>query len=128
MDFINAIGRRKTAVARIFLKKGKGSITVNGKDIKEYFTVPYLLHQATESLNAVNLSGDFDITINASGGGIKGQAEAIKMGIARALVKINEELKPELRKNGLLTRDSRMVERKKPGLRKARRASQFSKR
>jgi len=128
MDIINAVGRRKNAVARVFLKKGKGKITVNGKDYKEYFSVVHLLHNITEPLETVNMTGDFDITINASGGGVKGQAEAVKMAIARALVKVNEELKPALKAKGLLTRDSRMVERKKFGLHKARRATQFSKR
>lgn len=128
MEIINAVGRRKNAVARIFLKKGKGNITVNGKDYKEYFSVVHLLHNITESLDTVNMRNDFDIVINATGGGVKGQAEAVKMGIARALVKVNEELKPALKAKGLLTRDSRMVERKKFGLHKARRATQFSKR
>lgn len=128
MEIINAVGRRKNAVARIFLKKGKGNITVNGKDYKEYFSVVHLLHNITEPLETVNMRNDFDIVINATGGGVKGQAEAVKMGIARALVKLNEELKPALKAKGLLTRDSRMVERKKFGLHKARRATQFSKR
>lgn len=128
MDMINAVGRRKNAVARIFLKKGKGNITVNGKDYKEYFSVVHLLHNITEPLETVNMLNDFDIQVNATGGGVKGQAEAVKMGIARALVKLNEELKPALKAKGLLTRDSRMVERKKFGLHKARRATQFSKR
>ncbi len=128
MEIINAVGRRKNAVARIFLKKGKGNITVNGKDYKEYFSVVHLLHNITEPLDTVNMRNDFDIVINATGGGVKGQAEAVKMGISRALVKVNEELKPALKAKGLLTRDSRMVERKKFGLHKARRATQFSKR
>jgi len=128
MDVINAVGRRKNAVARVFLKKGKGNITVNGKDFKEYISVSHLLHNITDPLESVGLSSEFDITINATGGGVKGQAEAIKMGIARALVEFNAELKPTLRAGGFLTRDSRMVERKKFGLRKARRATQFSKR
>jgi small subunit ribosomal protein S9 len=128
MEIINAVGRRKNAVARVFLKKGKGSITVNGKDYKEYFSVVHLLHNITEPLETVNMTNDFDIRINATGGGVKGQAEAVRMGIARALVKVNAELKPALKEKGLLTRDSRMVERKKFGLHKARRATQFSKR
>jgi small subunit ribosomal protein S9 len=128
MEIINAVGRRKNAVARIFLKKGKGNITVNGKDYKEYFSVVHLLHNITEPLDTVNMRNDFDIVINATGGGVKGQAEAVKMGISRALVKVNEELKPALKAKGLLTRDSRMVERKKFGLHKARKATQFSKR
>ncbi|MFI5172516.1 MAG: 30S ribosomal protein S9 [Chitinophagales bacterium] len=128
MELINAVGRRKNAVARVFLKKGKGKITVNGKDYKDYFAAKHLLHNITDPLEAVEMANDFDIVVNASGGGIKGQAEAVKMGIARALVKLNEELKPTLRSKGYLTRDSRMVERKKFGLHKARRATQFSKR
>ena len=128
MDVINAVGRRKNAVARVFLKKGKGTITVNGKDYKDYISVSHLLHNITDPLETVNMRNDFDITINATGGGVKGQAEAIKMGISRALVEFNAELKPALRAKGFMTRDSRMVERKKFGLRKARRATQFSKR
>lgn len=128
MDVINTVGRRKNAIARIFMKKGKGNITINGKDYKEYISVSHLLHNITDPLEVVGLLGEFDFTINATGGGVKGQAEAIKMGISRALVEFNAELKPALRAKGFMTRDSRMVERKKFGLRKARRASQFSKR
>ena len=128
MDVINTVGRRKSAIARVFMKKGKGSIIINGKDYKEYISVSHLLHNITDPLETVGMSSEFDFTINASGGGVKGQAEAIKMGIARALVEFNAELKPALRAKGFMTRDSRMVERKKFGLRKARRATQFSKR
>lgn len=128
MDQINATGRRKNAVARVFLQKGKGNITVNGKDYKEYFRVEHLLHNITDPLEAVNMGAELDIRIVANGGGVKGQSEAVRMGIARALVKVNEELKPVLKSKGFLTRDSRMVERKKFGLHKARRATQFSKR
>ena len=128
MEQINAVGRRKSAVARIFLNKGKGNITVNGKDYKEYFSVGQLHHEVMLPLQTINVGGEYDITVNAVGGGITGQAEAIKLAIARALVKLNAENKPALKAKGLLTRDSRIVERKKPGLRKARRASQFSKR
>ncbi|MEZ5012741.1 MAG: 30S ribosomal protein S9 [Chitinophagales bacterium] len=128
MDVINAVGRRKNAVARVFLRKGKGNITVNGKDYKVYFAAEHLLHNITDPLETVSMTGDFDITVNATGGGIKGQAEAVRLGISRALVKLNEELKPALKAKGFLTRDSRMVERKKFGLHKARRATQFSKR
>ncbi len=128
MEAINAVGRRKNAVARVFLKKGKGNIIVNGKDYKEYFAAKHLLHNITDPLETVNMMSDFDITVNATGGGVKGQAEAVKMGISRCLVKLNEELKPALRAKGFLTRDSRMVERKKFGLHGARRATQFSKR
>lgn len=128
MEVINAIGRRKAAVARVFFKKGKGKITVNGKDYKEYFAVPMHQNQVTAPFEIVSIGGDYDVTVNASGGGITGQAEATKLGIARAIVKINAEHKPALKEKGLLTRDSRKVERKKPGLRKARKRSQFSKR
>ncbi|HRF75324.1 MAG: 30S ribosomal protein S9 [Chitinophagales bacterium] len=128
METINAVGRRKNAVARVFLKKGKGTITVNGKDYKEYFAAKHLLHNVTDPLETVNMANDFDVVVNATGGGIKGQAEAVKMGISRCLVKMNEELKPALKAKGFLTRDSRMVERKKFGLHGARRATQFSKR
>ena len=128
MDVINTVGRRKNAIARVFMKKGKGNITINGKDYKEYISVSHLLHNITDPLEVVGLLGEFDFTINATGGGVKGQAEAIKMGISRALVEFNAELKPALRAKGFMTRDSRMVERKKFGLRKARRATQFSKR
>lgn len=128
MDVINAVGRRKNAVARVFLKKGKGTITINGKDYKDYISVSHLLHNITDPLEIVGMTTDFDIEVNATGGGVKGQAEAIRLGIARALVEFNAELKPALRAKGFMTRDSRMVERKKFGLRKARRATQFSKR
>lgn len=128
MEIVNAVGRRKTSVARVFIKKGKGKITINGKDYKEYFTVPMLQNEVTEPFGVIEVGSNYDVTVNAQGGGIKGQSEATKLGIARALVKINEEYKPALKAKGLLTRDSRAVERKKPGLRKARRASQFSKR
>ena len=128
METINAVGRRKNAVARVFLKKGKGTITVNGKDYKEYFAAKHLLHNVTDPLETVNMANDFDVVVNATGGGIKGQAEAARLGIARALVKVAEENKSPLRKEGLLTRDPRMVERKKPGQKKARKKFQFSKR
>lgn len=128
METINAVGRRKNAVARVFMKKGKGVITVNGKDYVEYFAAKHLLHNITDPFEAVQMENAFDVVVNATGGGVKGQAEAVKMGIARCLVKFNEELKPALRLKGYLTRDSRMVERKKFGLHGARRATQFSKR
>lgn len=128
MDKLNAVGRRKSAVARVFLTKGKGNITVNGKELKQYFCVPFMQDQVVMPLQALEVSNDFDIVVNVQGGGIKGQAEATRLSIARALVKVNEEWKPALKAKGLLTRDSREVERKKYGLRKARRATQFSKR
>jgi small subunit ribosomal protein S9 len=125
---IHAIGRRKTSIARIYLEPGNGTITVNKKDYKVYFPtgpLQYLLNQAQE---IVNQKDGFDITVNVEGGGYKGQAEAIRLAIARALVQMDAENKPALRAKGLMTRDPRMVERKKPGQRKARKKFQFSKR
>lgn len=128
MQIINTIGRRKTAIARVYVKPGKGDIKINDRDLKEYFLSE--IHQTVvrQALVAVKADGTYDVTVNVEGGGIKGQAEAVRLGIARALVEANVENKPALRKEGLLTRDSRMVERKKPGRRKARRRFQFSKR
>jgi len=124
----NAVGRRKEAVARVYLNKGAGSITVNEKEYKAYFPIMYLQNQVELPLKVTETLTTFDIVINVQGGGQKGQAEAIKMGIARALVEVNPEYKPLLKKDGLMTRDSRSVERKKFGKRKARRSFQFSKR
>jgi small subunit ribosomal protein S9 len=124
----NAIGRRKEAVTRVFLSKGDGKITINGKDYKEYFSLDYLQNQVVLPLKTVEGGDKFDVKINAVGGGIKGQAEAAKLGIARALLQINAELRPQLKAAGLLRRDPRSVERKKPGRKKARRSYQFSKR
>lgn len=124
----NKIGRRKEATARVYLTKGSGEIVVNGKEYKNYFPIIYLQNQVELPLKTVDALNAFDIKINVQGGGPKGQAEAIKLGIARALVDHNEEFKPLLKKQGLLTRDPRMVERKKFGKRKARRSTQFSKR
>jgi small subunit ribosomal protein S9 len=124
----NAIGRRKEAVARVYVSKGAGAITVNGKEYKEYFPVMYLQNQVELPLKTIEASEGFDIVVNVAGGGPKGQAEAIKMAISRALIKVTPELRPTLKKEGLLTRDPRMVERKKFGKRKARRSFQFSKR
>jgi small subunit ribosomal protein S9 len=128
MQIINTIGRRKTAIARVYVQPGKGDIKVNDRELKEYFLSE--IHQTTvkQAFVAVKADGQYDVTVNVEGGGVKGQAEAVRLGIARALVQINVEHKPALRKDGLLTRDSRMVERKKPGRRKARRKFQFSKR
>ncbi len=124
----NAVGRRKEAVTRVFLSRGSGAITVNDKDYKVYFPLVYLQNQVELPLKAVEGTESFDVKINASGGGIKGQAEAAKLGIARALLEISEEYKPLLKAKGLLTRDPRSVERKKPGKKKARKSFQFSKR
>jgi small subunit ribosomal protein S9 len=128
MQIINTIGRRKTAIARIYVQPGKGDITVNDRELKEYFISE--IHQTTvkQAFASVKADNQYDVTVNVEGGGVKGQAEAVRLAIARALVQINVEHKPSLRKDGLLTRDSRMVERKKPGRRKARRKFQFSKR
>ncbi|MBL7691159.1 MAG: 30S ribosomal protein S9 [Flavipsychrobacter sp.] len=124
----NAVGRRKEAVARVYLSKGTGNITVNEKEYKAYFPIMYLQNQVELPLKTTDTVSMFDIVITVQGGGPKGQAEAIKMGIARALVEVNAEYKPLLKKDGLMTRDSRSVERKKFGKRKARRSFQFSKR
>jgi len=128
MQIINTIGRRKTSIARVYVQPGKGDIRVNDRDLKEYFLSE--IHQTTvkQALATVKVADQYDVTVNVEGGGIKGQAEAVRLGIARALVEINPEHKPALRKENLMTRDSRMVERKKPGRRKARRRFQFSKR
>jgi small subunit ribosomal protein S9 len=124
----NAVGRRKEAVARVYLSKGVGNITVNDKEYKAYFPIMYLQNQVELPLKTIDVQTSFDLVINVQGGGPKGQAEAIKMAIARVLCEVNAEYRPTLKKEGLLTRDSRMVERKKFGKRKARRSFQFSKR
>jgi small subunit ribosomal protein S9 len=124
----NAIGRRKEAVTRIFLSKGDGKITVNGKDYKVYFPLVYLQNQLEAPLKTVDSSDKFDVVVNATGGGVKGQAEAAKLGIARALLEVSADYRPALKAAGLLKRDPRSVERKKPGRKKARRSFQFSKR
>lgn len=124
----NAVGRRKEAVARVYLTKGAGSITVNGKEYKAYFPIMYLQNQVELPLKVTDTLSALDLVVNVQGGGPKGQAEAVKMGVARALVEMNAEYKPLLKKEGLMTRDDRSVERKKFGKRKARRSFQFSKR
>lgn len=124
----NAVGRRKEAVTRVFLNKGDGKIVVNDKDYKVYFPLVYLQNQVELPLKTIDSLDKFDIQINASGGGVKGQAEAAKLGIARALLEVNPELRPVLKAAGLLRRDPREVERKKPGRKKARKSFQFSKR
>jgi len=128
MQIINTIGRRKTSIARVYVQPGKGDIKINNRDLKEYFLSE--IHQTTvkQALVTVKAENQYDVSVNVEGGGVKGQAEAVRLAIARALVQINGENKPALRKEGLMTRDSRMVERKKPGRRKARRRFQFSKR
>ncbi|HQB37215.1 MAG TPA: 30S ribosomal protein S9 [Bacteroidales bacterium] len=128
MEAINAIGRRKEAVARVYLNDGKGNITVNGKDYKDYFGTEILTYVVTQPLQALDATNKFDIVVNLEGGGIKGQAEALRLGITRALVLVDEENKKILKQKGFITRDSRVVERKKPGRPKARKRFQFSKR
>jgi len=124
----NAVGRRKEAVTRVFLSKGEGKITINDKDYKQYFSLVYLQNQVELPLKTVELADKYDVKINATGGGMKGQAEAAKLGIARALLEVNADFRPALKAAGLLRRDPRSVERKKPGRKKARRSFQFSKR
>ena len=128
MEVINTIGRRKTAVARIYMTPGNGEIKVNGRDYKEYF--PFEVHQIILQLpfTTLNATGTYNLKVNVRGGGVTGQAEATRMAIARALVENSAENRPALKKEGFLTRDPRMVERKKYGRRKARRKFQFSKR
>jgi small subunit ribosomal protein S9 len=128
MEVINVIGRRKTSVARIYLTPGKGDIQVNGRDYKTYFVSEILQIKVNQPLTVIGDVGKYDVTINVKGGGITGQAEAVRMAIARALCELNAENRPSLKKEGFLTRDPRMVERKKYGRRKARRKFQFSKR
>jgi len=128
MEIINTIGRRKTAVARVYLQKGNGTITINNKDYKEYFptgTLQFIVNQAFELAKSV---GQYDVKANVDGGGVSGQAEAVRLGIARALVELDPEVRVALKPYGLMTRDPRMVERKKPGQKKARKRFQFSKR
>jgi small subunit ribosomal protein S9 len=125
----NAVGRRKNAVARVYLRpNGSGKITVNKRDFKEYFPTVWRQAAVTSPFSVTEMEGKFDVVVNARGGGMTGQAEAIRLGIARALVDFNEELKKPLRDAGFMTRDPRMVERKKYGQPKARKRFQFSKR
>ncbi|MBS1601386.1 MAG: 30S ribosomal protein S9 [Bacteroidetes bacterium] len=124
----NAVGRRKEAVTRVFLTRGEGKITINDKSYKEYFSLVYLQNQVELPLKTIEGLDKYDVKINAAGGGMKGQAEAAKLGIARALLEVNAEFRPALKAAGLLRRDPRAVERKKPGRKKARRSYQFSKR
>lgn len=128
MEVINTVGRRKSSIARVYLKSGKGNVTVNGRDFKEYFPTIALQYRITQAFALTDNIDKFDVKVNAIGGGITGQAEAIRLGISRALVELNAEDKTLLKKEGLMTRDPRMVERKKPGQKKARKKFQFSKR
>jgi small subunit ribosomal protein S9 len=128
MEISNTSGRRKTSVARIYMQAGQGNITINGRDIKAYFSNELLENIVNQPLATVEQVGQYDIKVNVRGGGISSQAEAIRLAISKALVGDNAELRPALKKEGFLTRDPRMVERKKFGKRKARRSFQFSKR
>jgi small subunit ribosomal protein S9 len=128
MEIINTSGRRKTSVARAYVSAGSGNIEVNGRDYKEYFKTPTLHYYVTQSLNIAQVRNNYDVKVNVAGGGITGQAQAIRLAIAKALVEFNADLKKDLRAAGLVTRDPRMVERKKFGQKKARARFQFSKR
>jgi small subunit ribosomal protein S9 len=128
MEVVNAIGRRKAAVARVFVSLGTGKIVINKRDLDNYFPSSILQYVVKQPLNTLGVVESYDIKVNLGGGGYKGQAEALRLAIARALVKINADDKPALRKEGFVTRDSRVVERKKPGQPKARKRFQFSKR
>jgi len=128
MEIINTLGRRKTSVARVYLTKGTGKVTVNKKDVADFFPVALLQVKIQQPFVLTETKDQYDVTVNVSGGGINGQAEAIRLGISRALVKVSEDFKPVLKADGLMTRDPRMVERKKPGQPKARKKFQFSKR
>src|SRR5580693_1766665 len=128
MPTTNTSGRRKTAVARVYLTEGSGAITVNGRDYKEYFPTLPLQYIVTQSAEVAGVAGSIEVKVNVDGGGIKGQAEAVRLAIAKAIVERDAEKKPLLRAKGIMTRDDRMVERKKPGRKKARKRFQFSKR
>ena len=128
MEVTNAIGRRKAAVARIYMSAGKGEIVINKRELAAYFPDASLQFIVKQPLAALGVAENYDIKVNLVGGGIKGQAEALRLAIARALVKINAENKPTLKSKGFMTRDSRVVERKKPGRSRARKRFQFSKR
>ena len=128
METINALGRRKAAVARVYVKEGKGVITINKKDLAQYFPLEIMQFVVKQPLLKLGVAEKYDIKVNLNGGGFKGQAEALRLAIARALVKINPEDKPALKSEGFMTRDPRVVERQKPGRPKARKRFQFSKR
>ena len=128
MSIVHKIGRRKTSVARVYVRPGSGVVTINKKDSKEYFGTDVLVYKVNQPFLLTETMGQYDVTVNVFGGGITGQAEAIRLAISRALCEINEEFRLLLKPHGLLTRDARMVERKKPGQKKARKKFQFSKR
>jgi len=128
MEVINTIGRRKSSVARIYLSEGKGNVTVNNRDYKQYFPTGVLQYKVNQPFQLTETEGQYDVKVNVKGGGVNGQVEAVRLAIARALVEIDAENKPKLKAESLMTRDPRMVERKKPGQPKARKKFQFSKR
>jgi small subunit ribosomal protein S9 len=128
MEVTNTLGRRKSAVARVYLTKGTGNITVNDRDYKDYFPTATLQYVVNQAFSVTNNMGEYDVTANIDGGGVSGQAEALRLGISRALCEVNPENRTTLKPLGLMTRDPRMVERKKPGQKKARKRFQFSKR
>jgi small subunit ribosomal protein S9 len=128
MEVINALGRRKTAVARVYMSKGKGKISINKKEMADFFPIDVLQAKVNQPFVLTDTVGKYDIKVNVAGGGINGQAEAIRLGISRALVEVSADYNPLLKVEGLMTRDPRMVERKKPGQPKARKKFQFSKR
>jgi len=128
MEVINAIGRRKAAIARVYFSEGEGVITINDKDLKTYFPVGTLQYIVEQPFNVLEIAGKYNVKAHLDGGGIKGQAEALRLAISRALVKLDETNKPKLKAAGFMTRDPREVERKKPGRPKARKRFQFSKR
>ena len=128
MSVINTLGRRKSSIARIYLKEGKGKISINKRDYKDYFTTGVMQYKVNQPFELTDTLGKYDVTVNVNGGGNTGQVEAVRLAISRALVEINPDYKPLLKAEGLMTRDPRMVERKKPGQPKARKKFQFSKR
>jgi small subunit ribosomal protein S9 len=128
MEVIHKIGRRKTSVARVTLTEGTGKFTFNGKDVEQYFPSPSMKMTIEKPFKVVNMDSKYDVVANVSGSGLSAQADAVSLGISRALLEVDPDLRPKLKKAGLLTRDARKVERKKYGLKKARRAEQFTKR
>lgn len=128
MEVINTLGRRKTAVARAYAQKGSGNIVINDKDYKDYFTTSVLQYKVNQAFLVTKTTGELDVKVNVKGGGVTGQAEAVRLAIARALVEMDANHKPALKAEGLMTRNPKMVERKKPGQKKARKRFQFSKR
>jgi small subunit ribosomal protein S9 len=128
MEVVNTLGRRKTAVARAYAQKGSGEIVINNKDYKAYFTTSVLQYKITQAFGVTNTMEQYDVKVNVKGGGVTGQAEAVRLAIARALVEMEASFKPALKAEGLMTRNPKMVERKKPGQKKARKRFQFSKR